>query len=477
MTAARPTPADHASAILSAMQGLDASAIDRTWSQPGHPVMAHADALADAADSDDEATRASGLEALFAGLVELLNDGFTRAGRSAYAAVFPRMVWRVASRDAELSQALRDLGIGDEAALRSRYAAARAGASPLPGDPRRIAVLSRVTIGADILLTSIALQRLHQRFPRAEIALIGDAKLTGLFGGMPGVHVRPLSYPRRGPLRTRLTSWLRVLEAVEAERADLVVGPDSRLDQLGVLPVIREDGRYLLWENTLDAPLSLAETYDRWLARRLQLPASPGTLPSLALDAPALALRSRLGDALGPAPIAAVKLDHGGNPAKALPRAAEVSLLRELRSRGWRILLDRGFGREELANSDALIADLGWTPTDLDDSGSGIGRAVEAWTPASLVDAELVRFHGSIAGWAAAASLCGLALSYDSVGHHLAAALGVPVVVAFTGFADPGFPIAWQPRGNARIDVVAIATERKADPAEWARVCERFPRL
>ncbi|MBA3708072.1 MAG: hypothetical protein H0W83_04515, partial [Planctomycetes bacterium] len=67
-------------------------------------------------------------------------------------------------------------------------------------------------------------------------------------------------------------------------------------------------------------------------------------------------------------------------------------------------------------------------------------------------------------------------LSYDSVGHHLAAALGVPVVVAFTGYSDPVFPIAWQPRGPGPIDVVAIPTADKDRSEQWQRVCERLPR-
>ena len=73
-------------------------------------------------------------------------------------------------------------------------------------------------------------------------------------------------------------------------------------------------------------------------------------------------------------------------------------------------------------------------------------------------------------------SCCRLALSYDSVGHHLAAALGVPAVVAFTGFSDPGFPIAWQPRGAGVVTVVPIATAEKHEAAQWDRVAAAFPR-
>lgn len=474
-----PTPSDCARAIIDwvGQRPLAAVARDLAALPDGHALLQAADAIADAADSDDEAVRSAGLGALFGGLVEPLNDGFTPAGRAAYARFFGRIVWRVATRTPTLLTALASAGITTEAALLARHARLRAGAAAAPNDAKRVVVLSRVTIGADILLASVALQRLHQRYPQAELVLLGDGKLQGLFGGLPNVRVRPISYARRGPLRERLASWLTVVAAVAEEHADLVLAPDSRLDQLGLLPV-GDDARYLLWENLQGegiAPQSLAVLLDGWLARVLNLPPQPAVAPRVALDAPATAVRQRLAAAFGPAPLAAVKLDHGGNPAKALPRAAEVALLRRLRELGWRILLDRGFGADELANSDALLAELGWTALDLDDSGKGLGRVVNELTAGSLVDAPIIRFHGSISGWAAALACCGHAISYDSVGHHLAGALAIPVTVAFTGHSDPAFPIAWQPRGRAPVRVVEVPTAAKNQPDRWAPVLAALP--
>ena len=474
-----PTPADCARAIIDwvGARPLAAIAHDLAALPDGHALLQAADTIADAANSDDEATRSAGLGALFGGLVEPLNDGFTPAGRAAYARFFGRIVWRVATRTPTLLAALVASGITSEAALLARHARVRAGASTLPADVRRIVVLSRVTIGADILLSSVVLQRLHQRFPQAELVLLGDGKLHGLFAGLPKVRVRPINYARRGPLRERLASWQNVVAAVTEERADVVVAPDSRLDQLGLLPV-GDDARYLLWENLQSegaAPQSLALLLDGWLARTLGLPVLPSIAPRVAFDPATEIVRERLRAAFGPAPLAAVKLDHGGNPAKALPKAAEVLILRRLRELGWRILLDRGFGTDELANSDALLAELGWTAVDIDDSGKGLGRAIGELAPGELADAPLIRFHGSISGWAAALATCGHALSYDSVGHHLAGALGVAVTVAFTGHSDPAFPVAWQPRGRGSVHMVEIPTLAKQQPQAWRAVLDALP--
>ncbi len=466
-------PASHAATILHLLAGLDTAGVERALGDPGHPAFTHAAALADSADSADESERGAGLGALFAGLVEPLNDSFRPAGRAAYARLFTHIVWRTCARDPALTRGLASFSIPDEAALYARYARARRGTDPLPTGPvRRILILSRVTIGADVLLTTVVVQRLHQRFPDAELVILGDAKLSGLVGGLPQVRVRPLAYGRRGPLRERLGAWLGLVEAVTAETPDLVVAPDSRLDQLGILPVTADPARYLLWENTLpdDLPAeSLAAAVDRALARRLGL-AGPRIMPRVAFDGPTENQRQRLAAAFGPAPLAAVKLDHGGNPAKALPRAAEVALLRHLKSAGWRILLDRGFGPAELANSDALLHDAGWTGVDIDDSGKGLGLDVSHLAPGALAGATVIRFHGSIGGWAAALAGCGLAVSYDSVGHHLAAALGVPLVTAFTGHPDQRFATAWSPQGPGKVTVVEIPTEMKEQPEQWERV-------
>lgn len=459
------TPADHAAAILAWLGNRTLAEVEAAL--PASDLLGHADALADAADSADEAARGAGLKALFAGLVEPLNDGFSPAGRAVYAHVFARIVHRVAARDPALRAGLDRFGVVDEAALRRRYAAARAGTTAPPADAQRIAVCSRVTIGADILLSSVVLQRLHQRYPKAELRLIGDAKLAPLLGGLPQVTVRGISYGRRGPLRERLASWLTVVEAVAD--CDLVVAPDSRLDQLGILPLTADPARYHLWENTLPEgapPRSLADVLDDWLCERFAPVWGRRCLPALGFDAPTRAMAARWEAAFAGRAVCAVKLDHGGNPAKALSRIQEVAILRTLLDRGWTVLLDRGFGTEELANSDALLTEAGLSAIDLDDSGKGLGRPVDAISAADLAGHRVLRFHGSIAGWAAAVSACGLAVSYDSVGHHLAAAAGIPVTVAFTGHSHAAFPIAWQPRGQGTVDVVVIDPARKSTALE-----------
>src|SRR5208283_2628496 len=102
---------------------------------------------------------------------------------------------------------------------------------------------------------------------------------------------------RRGPLRERLGAWQTLVQAVQEERPDLVLSPDSRLDQLGLLPVIKDPDRHLLWENLQPEgapPHSLADLMDAQLASRLGLPASPPMLPRLGFDPATSVVAQRL---------------------------------------------------------------------------------------------------------------------------------------------------------------------------------------
>ncbi|MCX8040709.1 MAG: hypothetical protein RMM29_01570 [Planctomycetota bacterium] len=459
------SPAQHAAAILAWYAAQDPTALATAYAAAEGALLAHAAALAEAADSADPERQRAGIQALFAGLVEPLNDSFAPAARWLYHRLFTHIVWRACQRDAALAARLASFGVASEEELCARHARVRACRQPLPAGCRRLAVLSRVTIGADVLLTSVLLQRLRQRYPDAELVVLGDGKLQALFGGFPGVRVRPVSYARRGALGERLRAWRQLADDLAALQADAVLAPDSRLDQLGILP-LGDEQRYRLWENVQpdERPRSLVDLLNAWCDAVLG--ADEPALPRLAFDGDTQALSARFRAALGDAPLCAVKLDHGGNPAKALPRQQECALLAGLAARGWRILLDRGFGAEELANSDALLDALGWRVCELDDSGQGLGRAVAQLARDELAAAQVIRFHGSIGGWAAALAACRYAIAYDSVGQHLAAALDIPLSVPFTGWTDPRFPLAWQPRGRGPVRVIAIPTEQRAE-ARW----------
>ena len=427
-------------------------------------ALSLADHLADLADDADESISKKACAALFAQVVEVWNDRFEPAGRERYQRYFGRIAHRSCLRKAPLAKALREDGVFDADAFLAR-AKAVSRISPAKYQPKCVLVPSRVTVGADVLLTSVLLQHLSRAWPEAKIILAGDAKLAGLFGGMDRLEIAPLSYQRRGPLSERLAAWLPLRQLVVDRQVDAVFNPDSRLDQLGLLPLGRT-ATYHLWQ-TLEPdpahPKSLSEHLDTWCQK--VIPSLGGPIaPRLFFDAKTQAIAARLGPALAAQATLAVKLDFGGNDLKGLPQEREIDILKAAHAKGWRILLDRGFGAEEMARNEVLTKALGLPFADIDLD------APETQIPKT----PLIRATASIAAWAAALSGCQKALAYDSAGHHLAAALDIPLVTIFTGHPHKNFPIAWQPRGRGQIDLVIIPTEERAQAGHAQTVIDRL---
>ena len=169
--------------------------------------------------ADDECS-----DALFRVVAEGLADRFEPALCDTYAATFAEAI-----------------APGESAALVERYRRVRV-PRPIDGEPRTVFVLSRVTLGADVAVTSVILDAAKRRFPEAAIYLVGPRKNWELFAADPRIRHLPVNY-RRGTLRERLAAGPD-LRAALAIPDSIAIDPDSRLTQLGLLPVCPEERYY-----------------------------------------------------------------------------------------------------------------------------------------------------------------------------------------------------------------------------------------
>ena len=331
--------------------------------------------------------------ALFSILVEGLADRFEPALCDAYALLFSQaVVYAYPSVDA--------------ASLIGRYQRVRR-VRPFHGDPRRVFVLSRITLGADVAVTSVVLAAAKQRFPGAEVVLVGPTKNHELFAADPRIQHAPVTY-RRGALHDRLAAWDELQELLSDPDA-LVLDPDSRLTQLGLLPVCPEE-RYRLFESRSyggDSTRTLAELTADWVEETLGI---AGAKPYVAL-----------GPALPTEPCIAVSLGVGENPAKRLPDPFEEQLLALLAGTGIPLCIDRGAGGEEAERVTRAVRRS--------------GAAATFW-------------EGSFAGFASIIAGARWYVGYDSAGQHVAAACGVPLVSIFAGFPVPRMFDRWRPTGR-----------------------------
>jgi ADP-heptose:LPS heptosyltransferase len=292
---------------------------------------------------------------------------------------------------------------------------------PVIGEPRTVFVLSRITLGADVAVTSVLLDAAKQRFPRAQIVFVGPRKNYEMFAADSHISHASVAY-RRGSLQERL-AVRHELEALLVAPDSVTIDSDSRLTQLGLLPVCRED-RYHLFESrgyggATDA--SLPRLTAAWAAETFGI---AGAKPYVALaDAPA-----HRG-------VIAVSLGVGENPAKRLPDPFEENLLALLAEFGVEICIDKGAGGEEAARVERAVERSGIRATFWD---------------------------GSFAGFAAIIAAARLYVGYDSAGQHVAAAAGVPLVSIFAGFPALRMFDRWRPEGER---AVVIRVDRP-DPAE-----------
>jgi ADP-heptose:LPS heptosyltransferase len=327
-------------------------------------------------------------KALFGILVEGLADRFEPALCDVYARLF--------------SQAIA----GQEpATLVARYERVRR-TRRVVCEPRRVLVLSRVTLGADVAVTSVLLAAAKQAFASAEIVFAGPRKNFELFAADSRLSHVSVEY-RRGSLQERLAVWDE-LKALAAAPDCLILDPDSRLTQLGLLPIGAED-RYHLFESRAyggggDQPLPALAA--QWSRETLGV---SNAVPYVAV-----------GQASGlSTPYISVSLGVGENPAKRIPDPFESDLLSLLSAR-LPLVIDRGAGGEEAARVERAVAESA---------------------------ARATFWEGSFAGFAKVIACSTLYVGYDSAGQHVAAACGVPLISIFAGFPAPRMFHRWRPSG------------------------------
>ena len=351
--------------------------------------------------------------ALFSILVEGLADRFEPGLCDAYAHLF--------------SQALADVDPAwDANSLFERYQRVRR-PRPVKGEPRRVFVLSRITLGADVAVTSVLMAAAKQRFPRAEILFAGPRKNYELFVADPRIRHALVNY-RRGSLAERLAAVSELRQIIGTERDVIVIDPDSRLTQLGLVPINPEEHYYFFESRSYGAESgrNLPELAADWAREALGI---ADTRPFVAL-----------GPAVAQPPQITVSLGVGDNPAKRIPDPFESELLALLGRTRMSILIDRGAGGEESARVEGAI------------HASGVQATV---------------WDGSFAGFARHITASGLYAGYDSAGQHVAAACGVPLISIFAGFPAPRMFDRWRPKGEG---CHVIRVERPEPAQTLARV-------
>ena len=125
-------------------------------------------------------------------------------------------------------------------------------------------VLSRVTLGADIKITSIILSAMKKLFRDAAIVLVANRKSVELYKADTRIRHLEADYPRLGPVSRRIEFAHQLRDRMKGANR-IVVDPDSRMTQLGLIPVCEAHNYFHFPSRTANSADNLTELTQRWL--------------------------------------------------------------------------------------------------------------------------------------------------------------------------------------------------------------------
>jgi hypothetical protein len=285
----------------------------------------------------------------------------------------------------------------------------------VPDSVETVYVLSRVTLGADIKITSIVLSAMKKLFRDAAIVLVANRKSIELYKADTRIWHLEADYPRAGPVSRRIEFAHELRGRLEGANR-IVVDPDSRMTQLGLIPVCEPERYFHFPSRTADSADNLTELTQRWLEEVFGESGEAYIAPEhVPIE--------------GAAPRAAVSFGVGENDSKRIGGDFEAQLIRALGEKYRTIWVDRGVGGEEARRVTAAA------------EASGLVDRIRFW-------------EGSFAGFASVIAQCDFYVGYDSAGQHAAAAAGIPLISIFAGAPSERFRQRWSPAGPGRVHVI-----------------------
>lgn len=441
-------------------------------------------------------------KSLFGIVIERLCDDFEELQTETYNRLISQVAGylRTLPEGRQLDERLQRFHLHSEEQLYQRVEAMRLtpdSVLPVSIKPKKILILSRVTIGADVAVTSVICQRLSQAFPAAELVVLGNDKLRQIMAPASGIRIRELHYARHGGLIERFNTWLDLVADVEEElqglSADdyLVFDPDSRLTQLGVLPLVADcNYRFFNSRGKQGYPVkgSISSLCNTWLNNVLG--DNHFNYPRVWLDDTCLdtaaALRQRLCQRLGQQPgqqpgqhparrLITLNLGVGGNQRKRVAGEFEADLvLSLLQEADTTVILDMGFGDEERQRSTHILESARkkgiTTHTTAFDSLSGSLSEVPPQTALLGVECNVGEIGALI-------SQSDEFIGYDSACQHIGAALGIPTYTVFAGTSNARFIRRWHASGPSTSEIVYVDTLSREHEIDTVELIQRLHEL
>ena len=413
------------------------------------------------------------LTALYVSIIEVLCDDFSRAGTELTAIVLARILTfvRATEEGRETDRLLKKFGFSKSSDLLQRYATLLI---PQPIDQvarkkiKKILIPSRVTVGADVVITGILTHRLHRAFPEATIIQEGPDHLPQLFAELDRLTHVPLPYTRRGSIIDRITIWPHLQAIAEQEQQTLahdqllVVDSDSRLTQLGLLPLVKGNNTRLFPSRInlsgIELP-SLPEMVNSWCDKVFGK--DDYQWPTISLLEHHRRIAQHFIGNRDNIFLVVLSLGVGSNERKRIPDPFEEELIRALMElEDTVIIIDSGKQQCGVQRAEKLLkaAESASVPTTFLHENELAHRKLPFRHGA-------IGFQGSIGAMGALMQQAHGFFGYDSCCQHMAAALDKPSVIVFAGAPNDRFLSRWSSQGKKRqTRTIAVKTDTVYTP-------------
>jgi ADP-heptose:LPS heptosyltransferase len=161
----------------------------------------------------------------------------------------------------------------------------------------------------------------------------------------------------------------------------------------------------------------------------------------------------------------------GGNERKRLGIAFEQDLVCELlKEPGTVVLLDKGFGDEEMAGSREIANRVRSRGYSAIEARFGCSEGLNINHGIYNIEAGIGEMAALIAG-------SDDYIGYDSACQHIAAALAVPTITVFAGTDNPAFVRRWSACGKASCEIVHVESSNALKPSDTNEIINRIMHL